>query len=310
MQPAQSGSEAPLQRLVDSQAAAAESSENFRTAQQRVIAIDILAREAELAGLVVERQKTREEMVIVNRQMEDYQVALRTGAVSRRERDNVVREKLALERSEAGLNSQIAAARVAIEQANARETELLAKIRNESLINVTQLETERAETEALIRQLEDRVARQRIVSPIAGIVHVVNFHERGDVISPTDIVLEIVPDGGELFAQVEIPAEKIGNVNVGMAANIKVLTYDFARFGGIEAIVKRVSPTSVMNEQGLPIFQVDLQLSSDFVGPESARRSINSGMTVMVEVTAGTKSILQYLLRPLRVLSDRALTES
>ena len=310
LRPAQPTQEIPHQRLVDSQAAAAESAEHFRSAQQEVIIADISAKEAELAGLIVEQQKTREELVIIKRQLEDYQVALRTGAISRRERDNVEREKLALERDEAGLKARVAAARVAIGQARARETELLARIRNESLVNVTQLETERAETEALILQLEDRVVRQSITSPVTGIVHVVNFHDRGDVISPSDIVLEIVPEGGQSFAQVQIPAEKIGNVHVGMEANVKILTYDFARFGGIEAVVDHVSPTSVMNEEGQPMFQVALRLTSEFVGPESAQRHIIPGMTVMADVTAGTKSILHYLLRPLRVLTDQALTES
>lgn len=302
--------EITLQRLVDSQAAAAESAEHFRTAQQDVIVADILAKEAELSGLVIEQQKTREELAIINRQLEDYRAALQTGAISRRERDNVEREKLALERDSARLDGQVAAAHVGIDQAKARETELLARIRNESLINITQLETERAETNALIQQLEDRVLRQSITSPVTGIVHVVNFHERGDVISPGDTILEIVPEGGQSFAQVEIPAEKIGNIHVGMEANIKVMTYDFTRFGGIDAIVQYVSPTSVINDEGQPVFQINLQLSSDFVGPESAQRRINPGMTVMADVATGTKSILHYLLRPLRALSDRALTES
>ncbi len=309
-QPEQPIFETTFQRLVDSQTAAAESAEHFRTAQQEVIAADISSKEAELSGLVVEQQKTREELAIIKRQLEDYRAALQTGAISRRERDNVEREKLALERDGARLDSQVAAARVGIEQAKARETELLARIRNESLINITQLETERAETTALIQQLEDRVLRQTITSPVTGIIHVVNFHERGDVISPGDTILEIVPEEDHSFAQVEIPAEKIGNIHVGMEANIKVMTYDFTRFGGIDAIVEYVSPTSVINEEGQPVFQINLQLSRDFVGPENAQRRINPGMTVMADVATGTKSILHYLLRPLRALSDRALTES
>ncbi len=300
----------PLRRMVDSQEAASESAEGYRNAQLDVIAAEVSMKKAELSGILIEQVKTQEELTIVNRQLVDYEAALKTGAISRRERDGIAREKLALEREEIRLNSRAVAARVAIEQANARELELLARLRHESLVNVTQLETERAESEAVIRQLEDRIARQRITSPIAGTVHVVNFHKAGEVVSPADIILEIVPDDGQVFVQIEIPADKVGGVRIGMDAHVKVLTYDFARFGDVDAVVQRISPTSVMTEEGNAIFQVDLRLTSNYVGPESSKRRVNPGMTVIANVTAGTKTILHYLLRPLRVLSDRALTES
>lgn len=300
----------PNDRLADSQAAASTSAEGYRTAQIEVIDSEIQIKQAELEGIMLEREKTEEELVIIARQLADYKTAYETGAISRRELDAIAREKLTLERELGRHESRIAAARAAMIQAGARKAELLAKLKHESLLDVTSLETERTETEALIRQLEDRLARQRLTSPVSGIVHVVNVHEKGDIVSPADVVVEVVPEDGKVFVQVEIPAEKVGDVHVGMDASVKILTYDFARFGAIDAVVERISPTSVLTEEGQSVFKVDLSLASSHVGPETANRVVNPGMTVIADVKAGTKTVFHYLLRPLRVLSDRAMTES
>ena len=299
-----------LLRLYDSQSEAFESSEQYRDAQLDVLRADLSIKEAELVGIMLEQEKNREELAIVSRQLADYDRAMRSGAISRRERDAIAREKLALERDEARLASTAQSLQASITQAEAREAELLARLRQEALTEVSQLEADRAETEALVRQLEDRLARQSITASVAGVVHVVNVRGRGDVVAPADVVLEIVPIDGDVFAQIEIPAERIGGVRVGMEAQVKVLTYDFARFGTVAAVVDTISPSSVMTEDGRPVFNVDLRLADDEVGSGSGLRPLRPGMTVIADIASGRKSVLGYLLKPLRVLSDRALTES
>lgn len=303
-------SHALLLRLYDSQAQAFASSEQYREAQLDVIRADLAVQQAELRGMSPQRQKNREELAILRRQLADFDRGVQAGAISRRARDEIARDKLELEREQAEIASRATSLKASIEQTQARETELLARIRQDALLEVTQLEAERAEVEALIRQLEDRLARQSIVAPISGTVHVVNVRGAGDVIAPADVVLEIVPAHGEVFAQVEIPAERIGGIRVGMDAQVKVLTYDFARFGTVDAVVETISPSSVMTEDGRSVFNVDLRLADDEVGSNDGLRPIQPGMTVIADIATGSKTVLSYLLKPLHVLTDRALTES
>ncbi len=297
-------------RLYDSQADALSSAEQYRDAQLDVLRADKTRLEAELAGLLREQESNVNELAIVERQLTDYERAFQTGAVSRRERDAIEREAITLRREEARLASSIEALRASVAQANAREIELIARLRQEALTSVSQLEAERAEVQALVRQLEDRQARQSLIAPIDGIVHIVNVRGPGDVVSPADVVLEIVPDSNAVFAQVDVPAERVGGVQVGMEASVKVLTYDFTRFGALDAIVENVSPSSVTREDGRVVFVVDLRIINENGLARRGQGPLQPGMTVMADIVTGSKTVLQYLLKPLRVLSDRALTES
>lgn len=296
-------------RLYDSQTDALTSAEQYRDAQLDVLRAERSRFEAELAGILLEHDSNEDELTIVSQQLADYDRALLRGAVSQRERDGIARDVLALQRERSRLTSSAEALQASIVQAEAREAELLARLRQEALTTVSQLETERAETAALVRQLEDRHGRQAIVAPIDGIVSVVNVHGRGDVIAPVDVVLELVPDSQDVFARVDISAERIGRIEVGVEASVKILTYDFTRFGTLDAVVENVSASSVVREDGQSVFVVDLRLTDDDFNL-AGQGTLQPGMTVVSDIVTGSRTVLDYLLKPMRVLSDRALSEA
>ena len=107
-----------------------------------------------------------------------------------------------------------------------------------------------------------------------------------------------------------MPASQIGQIKTGMPAKVKVLTYDFVRYGGIDAIVDRIAPSNTAKEDGTLVFSVRLKLTNNHIGPESAGFVVKPGMTVIADINAGSKNIMNYLIKPLRVISDRAMTES
>ena len=95
-----------------------------------------------------------------------------------------------------------------------------------------------------------------------------------------------------------------------MAANVKVLTFDYTRFGSIPATVTGVSASSLRHDpKSPPYFLVRLALDPDSLSHLALDRPIHSGMSVVGDIKLGEKSVLSFLLKPLRSLSDRALTQ-
>ncbi|MEM9100605.1 MAG: HlyD family type I secretion periplasmic adaptor subunit, partial [Pseudomonadota bacterium] len=78
----------------------------------------------------------------------------------------------------------------------------------------------------------------------------------------------------------------------------------------IEAEVIGVSPSSTVQADGSSFYEVRLGLSSDYVGPAQADNLIRPGLAVVADLQIGRKSVLEYFLKPLRVISDGALSES
>ncbi len=304
------GTTAELRGIVDSQRAVALFEDGYREAQLAVLRSEISMKEAERAALRIRRDKAEEERVILARQLADFDAANRSGAISRRERDSVERETIRLDIEIADINGQYAATQAAILQAKARETELASRFRQESLDEIAELEGQRAETQELVTQLAAKLKGTIVRAPTDGLVHNLAVRNAGAVIRPGDVVAEIVPSEGNIFAEVDVPTAQIGYVEPDMVAKVKVLTYDSARFGSIEATVDHISPAHFERQDGTTYFRVRLRLDSMYVGPESAGRRVRPGMSVIADIRFGDKSVMSYLLKPLRAISDRAFSET
>lgn len=299
-----------LPDIADSQKRALSGTLENQKAQIKVINTEISLATYEIEGLELQLKKSAQELQIISRQDSEYQSAYEAGAVSRRERDGIRRERLNLETQIIKLRNAINLARTKKVRGEAQLAELASKFRMESLDRITDLEAEKAKTVALIEQLSDRVSRLEIRSPVDGIVNHVSVKGPGEVLAPGQVFADIVPEDRVAYAEVEVAAENIGQIDVGMPVKIKVLTYDYVRHGGISGFVDGIAPGSTIKDDGKHVFVVRVKLSQDHVGPKSADFVVTPGMTIIADIKSGSKSIMNYLIKPLRVISDRALTES
>lgn len=298
-----------LAAIVESQRAAWRSAQLHLAAQLEVLAAERTAKEARLPSLLAQRKTAGEELRMLRKQLADFDSSLSAGLTLRRDRDEAARAVLELQRDIAELDGTAAELRAGLASLSARETELVSSMQREAFDEVASLEAQRMETEALVQQLSERLTRLDIGAPISGIVQSVAIKGSSEVIHPGQTVAEIVPVIGPVLARVEVPAERIGSIGPGTEARVRVLTYDYTRFGTLDAVVEQISPTSFVGGSGQHVYEVRLRLASEFVGPETAGLTARPGMTISVDMTGSEKTVLAYLLKPLRVLADRSLTE-
>lgn len=163
-------------------------------------------------------------------------------------------------------------------------------------------------SEALAKQ-QDRVDRLLVRAPARGVVTGFTPKSIGEVIGPGDVVAEIVPMDSEIVAEVQIDPADIGHVSIGDVAEVKVTTFDFARFGAIEGTVRQISATTFQNEDGEPYYRAVIALGSDHVGSGGDRHPVLPGMVVNAEIVTGSKSFMRYLLKPIYRSLDVAFSE-
>lgn len=301
--------EVKLRGIVDRQQTASEVDDQFRTAQLEVVRAEISLREAELTGLGNQLTKTEEEYSLLQAQLNDYEAALKSGAVSRKERDGIAREVIRLAAQVESLQDQQTAGRAQITAAKARESELQARFMQDATSALAELEVQQIEAQELVGQLTQRLSETVIRATEDGTLHNLSVRNAGEAVTPGQLVAEIVPASRAVFAEVNIPADKIGFVTEGTNAKVKVLTYDFSRFGALEGVISDVSPSSFARDDGSSFYRVRIRLDEQFVGDASSQRQVLPGMSVVADIRLGEKSVLSYLLKPLRAVSDRALSE-
>ena len=152
----------------------------------------------------------------------------------------------------------------------------------------------------------DRANRLLITSPVNGIVNVLYFHTVGGTIKPGDKVAEITPLEEGLMIEANIKAADRGRIWMGQKANIEITAYDYARYGMIEGELVSISPDSFTSQKGEVFYAVKIKASKDRLGPNLP---IMPGMEAGVNIITGKRTVLGYILLPLKRMGKNALLE-
>lgn len=152
--------------------------------------------------------------------------------------------------------------------------------------------------QSLVR-LQDRVQRLQITAPVGGIVQGLTVTSINAVVEPGQVILRVVPVDDELIVESRISPRDIGHVHPGQQADVRFDSYDYARFGSISGTVRRISPSTYLDEHRNPYYRAEIRLSKYYLADQPAALRIIPGMTVQADIRTGSKSILDYLVKPI-----------
>jgi adhesin transport system membrane fusion protein len=162
-----------------------------------------------------------------------------------------------------------------------------------------------------LRVAEDRLTRTMITSPMRGIVNNLGVTTIGGVIRPGEEIFQIIPLDDKLFVEAEVSPSNIANVIPGQAATIKLSAYDYTIYGSLTGVVQLISADTFedgRDPNAPPHYRVTLRVNTTNLGERQAQIEIRPGMQADVELHTGSKTVLQYLTKPL-YRSQEALRE-
>lgn len=187
----------------------------------------------------------------------------------------------------------------ALAEAESRLNELETTLRGTALSELGAATSELAQVHEVLAKFEDRVRRLDIKAPVRGIAKGLKVFTVGGVIPPGAVILEIVPLDKELLVETRISVRDVGHIAVGQPVMVKIVTYDFARYGGITGELKDVSATTFLDDKQQPYYKGIVALDRNYVGFDPERSRVLPGMTVQADITTGQKTLLEYLLKPI-----------
>ena len=167
-----------------------------------------------------------------------------------------------------------------------------------------------------IKSAQDRVRRTELKAPVYGIVNKLNVTTVGAVVQPGANLMDIVPLDGTLLVEGRIRPQDIAFIRPGQDAVVKITAYDPSVFGSLKGKVERISADTIVEEKAEKgaeraetYYRVMVRTEQDHLGTTESPLPIIPGMVTTVEVLTGRKSVLDYLLKPARMLRDEALRE-
>lgn len=157
--------------------------------------------------------------------------------------------------------------------------------------------------------LEDRVLRTEVQSPADGTVKQVLVSTIGAVIQPGMDMIEIVPANDTSLIEANVRPSDVAFIHPGQKATVKITAYDFATYGGLDSVLELISADSIVNETGEHFFRIQVRTNKNHLGSDDSPLPIIPGMIATVDSMTGKKTVIDYLLKPLKRAQATALRE-
>jgi len=278
-------------------------------ANQTVLSEQLSQRSQELVEAESRLEQVRRSYNLLLRELEITRPLLAEGVISEVEFLRLQRQVNDLRGERSSIELSLPRIQSAIEEIAGKQGEMELQFRNIARAEYNELLAERTRLIEALSGMQDRIQRTEVRAPVKGTVKELLINTIDGVVRPGDQLLSIVPWEDKLLIEAHIKPSDIGRLRVGQTASVKVSAYDFAIYGGIEAYLTFISPSTFLTEQNEAYYLVRLETDSPYLDAENEKLPLIAGMTVSVDVLTGKKTLLNYLLKPIIRAKSNALTE-
>lgn len=177
-----------------------------------------------------------------------------------------------------------------------------------------------------------RLGNMTLKSPADGVVQASAIYTIGQVVTPAQEIMRIVPIGEKLEIEAYLPNKDIGFAKVGQEVAVKVDSFPFTRYGLLAGKVTHIARDAIPQPEAAQIegnparasesqtfagaqrmqnlvFPITITIDKPELVVEGRRIAMSPGMTVTAEIKTGSRRILEYLFSPLVEVSSEAMRE-
>jgi len=163
-------------------------------------------------------------------------------------------------------------------------------------------------------------------APVNGLVQKVEVTTVGQVVTPAQSLVTIVPDGTPLIVEATVSNEDIGYLKLGQPVEVKVDTFPFQRYGTLKGSLVWISPDAedknaasrdtdtragagsqspdpardpaISSPNAGYVYKVHVRTEASRFVVEGEPRPVLSGMTVQADITTDRRRVIDFFLSP------------
>lgn len=261
--------------------------------------------------------------------MKRYQQLANTGAIAtlqiKEKEQALIVATARLKRAKATLNPSsalvaIATERIAQERARGESTLAMLNKERESLLQrqveiQNQLSHERKE----LQQIKSEIAKSLVKAPAAGTILKLNLRNSAQVVLPGESIAEIAPSNATLIVKARVSAQNIAKVrlckeeNVSDCAEGKVQlrfsAYPYPDYGTLKGATRAIAPDVITPQSSSgsatsPYYELIIQPERPYLVRSDRHYPIQAGMDVTADIISREETVLTFILRKARLLTD------
>ena len=161
-----------------------------------------------------------------------------------------------------------------------------------------------------LRAAEAVLERTTVRAPVSGKVLGLTQFTEGGVAAPGARLMDVVPSSAALVIQTQIRPDHIDEVREGMEAQVTLVAYKAQDVAPIEGKVTRVSADVLTNEEGVSFYTATLVVPQEEMRKLPPQVELAPGMPVQTMIVTGKRTVMSYLLSPMKAVTRKALREN
>jgi len=286
-----------------------ESRRIARRSQQDQLLQQITQLEEQIKGLDTQQSAKVREISLISKELEGIRRLYDRGLVSLNRLNSLDRSEARLQGERGQLIATAASTRAQISEIRIQLIQVDQDLRS-------QVETEQRDIQSRLDELvekevaaQERIRRLDIRAPSAGTVHALNIHTVGAVITPAEVILEIVPSHSDLVVTVRILPSMIDQVKLAQVAFLKFTAFDRNVTPDIVGKVTRISADLETDPRtGQVYYGCDIEIL-----PEERKKltelKLLPGMPVEAFIQGHDRTVSSYFTKPVMDHLGRVFVE-
>lgn len=189
------------------------------------------------------------------------------------------------------------------------------KYKQDARLEATKIEEEQSSNHYKLEERQSILGHTELSSPVVGIVKSLKINTIGGVLRAGDELMQISPTEGEMIIEVKVNPVDIGQLKLDLPVTIKLDAYDYTIFGTLNGSVSHIS-SDTLTETGSKgetnsFYRVNVKVNDDQHqdNPKFTKLILKPGMTVTTDIRTDSRSVLQYLAKPIFKAFGGALNE-
>lgn len=284
---------------------------NINQSHARLEGLDneLKATRAERRTALREMDKSRASLEVLSERVAAYKSLMERQYGARVQYLELLQQQTSLQKTLPMIASQADQLAEKISVIRTRKQNAESEMRSANLAQLAHAQMQLRTVEQDLKKARKRRESLQIVSPVSGTVQEIAVHTLGGVVSQAQALMKIVPSGQGVEVEAYLQNKDIGFVHENQSVAVKVDTFNFTKYGLLDARIVNISDDAILDEQHGWIFKAKLELEKSHLFIEGRRVSLSPGMSVTAEVKTGTRKLIEFFLSPLLRYQQESVRE-
>ena len=280
------------------------------------------------SGAISQNQLEEAKLAVI--QLQEHSGGKKAAIV--RQQQEITRRERTLTASKARLLN----VRAALDPSDAEVAIARSNIEREKAISQATIANLQKEKEALIQQnieVQNQIARdtselqqvaidleQTIIKATAdGTIFQLNLRNTGQTLVAGDRIAQIAPSESALIVKALVSAKEIGKIEIGQTTRTKISACPYPDYGTLTGTVTKIAPDALspqangmqpataqttMQAQGNVFYEVTVKPDTETLQRDIHQCLLQTGMEGRADIITKEESVLQFMLRKAKLLTD------